>query len=145
MKKRHIDYEEERETDLLNVYRCYLGACDFVRLDDVWQELSGWPARRFYVSERRAREVVKRLLRGDGLNEMSALRREMFLEVFHRVSALHARHPQRRLRSLCAEVVMQPAPRFYLSPSSIKAIVNAAKKREALPRPLPNREGSEQF
>lgn len=127
--KARIDYEEERAEDLMNVYRCYLSACDYVCMTDVWQELTAWPARRFYVSERRAREVVKRMLRGDTLSDMQLKKREMFLEIFRRVSSLHVRHPKRRLRSLCAEVVMQPAPQFYLSASSIKAIVRGALKK----------------
>lgn len=127
--KARIDYDEERAMDLVNVYRCYLSACDYVCMGDVWRELTEWPAQRFYVSERRAKEAVKRLLKGDNLNEMHPLKREMFKEIFRRVAILHERSPKRRLRSLCAEVVMQPAPGFYLSPSSIKTIVRKALRK----------------
>lgn len=128
-RKTRIDYEEERATDLVNVYRCYLSACDFVCMGDVWRELAAWPAQRFYVSERRAKETVKRLLKGDELKDMHPLKREMFKEIFRRVTILHERSPKRRLHSLCAEVVMQPAPGFYLSASSIKAIVRKRIKK----------------
>lgn len=128
MAKRGIDYEEERAHDLLAAYRGYLCACETVRMSDVWAAVVEWPAARFYVSEDRAWRVVRRLLKGGRLGRMGKERRAMFEEILRRVVKLRRREPHRTLRSLCREVVGQQAPRFYLSPSSAKAIILKMKK-----------------
>lgn len=124
MKAHRIGYEEERAEDLCKVYRAYLDACTYVCMEDVWQHLSEWPARRFYVSERRAYKVVQRLLHGGRpLRGMHEQKREMFLEIYFKAMELRGRYPARSLLSIVREVVNSPAPKFYLGASSIKKIV----------------------
>lgn len=127
-KKRCMDFEEERARDLLAAYRGYLCACDEVRMSDVWAAVVEWPARRFYVSTDRAWRMVRHLLKGGRLERLGRERRAMFEEIFRRVVKLRRREPHRTLRSLCREVVGQQAPRFYLSPSSAKAIILKMKR-----------------
>lgn len=97
---------------------------------DLYAEIVEWPAQRFYVSEERACSVIKRMQRGIGfLAGMHPLKRMMFVEINRRVAVLQKSQPGRSVRSLCRKVVMQPAPRFYLTSSSAKAILNGYRKK----------------
>lgn len=128
MGKGHVDYEEERARDLWEVYRISLAMAKYIRLNEVYADISEWPARRFYVSEERAYRVVKMMLRGKGLHGMHPLKQAMFRDICNRVVGLHKRHPEKSIRTLCRKVVLQSAPRFYLSSSAVKNIILKHRK-----------------
>lgn len=55
--------------------------------------------------------------------DMRPLKREMFEEICSRVKELRRRFPNKSVLACCAEVVVQPAPKFYIKPSSVKCII----------------------
>lgn len=72
--------------------------------------------------------VIADMLRGRDLGSMRPSKREMFREIFDRVLVMRAKHPGLSLYKLVSMVVEQPAPKFYLSPSSAKIMICKARK-----------------
>ena len=123
-----LEYTEERITALMEEYDRYIASCGYIRMSEVFGHIVNQPCRRFWVSNIRAAVVVARMLKGCKLKNMRPSKKEMFQEIFRRVCALKEIHPSMSLFQLVAEVVAQPAPKFYLTPSSAKIMVYKAKK-----------------
>ncbi|MCM1077767.1 MAG: hypothetical protein NC411_10455 [Bacteroides sp.] len=123
-----LEYSEERITALMVEYDRYIASCSYIRMSDVFDHIVNRPCPRFWVSDIRAAVVIAGMLKGGQLRNMRPSKREMFQEIFRRVCRLKAAHPSLPLSQLVAEVVSQPAPKFYLSPSSARIMVYKAKK-----------------
>lgn len=123
------EYHEERDMDLLDVYRRTLQSCNHINLYKVVDTVINSPARRFYVSEYRARNVIKRMFNGKPLHKISPLRMEMYKEIFERVKKLRKVMPHEPLLIVIEEVLAQPAPKFYLTKSSGVTILHKIQKR----------------
>ena len=52
----------------------------------------------------------------------------MYEEIYRRVAIMREKHPDKTTSELCAMVVIQPAPKFYLTPGSAKIMVCKARK-----------------
>lgn len=132
MKKRGAitEYQQERAQELLRSYFLCLKNCKSIgSILDIYEQASLMPASRFWVSPRRAKNVVASIMRGDRLLRMRPTKRDMFFEIYRRVCQLREHYPDMILPHLVEKVVEQPAPRFYLSPISARvAIVQARKK-----------------
>ena len=125
-----FEYTEQRNANLIAVYRKKLGECKVIKLGDVLKETVNEPSERFWVSEERAAAVMMKMMRGDELNDMSPMKREMFRDIYRRVREIKEKHPQKPIIEIVAVVVESPAPHFYLTPGSAKVIIhNATKKR----------------
>ena len=55
-------------------------------------------------------------------------KRDMYDEIFARVKELRISHPEAPLQLLVFIVVNSPAPRFYLSASQAKSIINRVRR-----------------
>jgi len=98
-------------------------------MHDAYRTIVNMPSRRFWVSDKRAVTVISAILRGEAsLNGMWQLKREMYEEILRRVMALRTIRPHLSLAELCAIVVTQPAPKFYLTHGTAKAMVCKARK-----------------
>lgn len=125
-----MEYSEERINDLMRAYDEYISSCDYIRMPDVYNNIVNMPSRRFWVSDIRAALVVSAIIRGEAkLESMWPQKREMYLEIYNRVMALGKEYPEKSISELCAMVVVQPAPKFYLTPGSAKMMVCKARKR----------------
>ncbi len=125
-----MDFSQERSDDLMRAYDEYIQSCDYIRLPELFRTIVNMPSVRFWVSEIRAAAVVSAIRRGTAdLDSMLPLKKEMYLEIYHRVMQLRREHPEKTLYELCAIVVLQPAPKFYLTPGSARMMVWKAKKR----------------
>lgn len=123
-----LEYTEERITALMEEYDRYIASCPYIRMSDVFAHIVNQPCSRFWVSNIRAAVVIARMFKGRKLLGMRPSKREMFQEIFRRVSLLKELRPSESLFQLVAEVVAQPAPKFYLTPGSAKIMVYKAKK-----------------
>lgn len=123
-----LEYTEERITALMEEYDRYIATCDYIRMSEVFDHIVNQPCRRFWVSNIRAAVVVARMLKGCKLKNMRPSKKEMFQEIFRRVCKMKEQFPSMSLFQLVAEVVAQPAPKFYLTASSAKIMVYKAKK-----------------
>lgn len=124
-----MEYSRERLDDLMRAYDEYLSSCDYIRMPEVYERIVNMPTKRFWVSDIRASLVISAIIRGeDKLSDMWGTKREMYEEIYNRVLALRERYPETGISELCAIVVAQPAPKFYLTPGSAKQMVCKAKK-----------------
>ena len=124
----YFDYEQERNEDLMRAYHEDLAACEVICLPEVWERIANMPSARFWVSEERAAVVIGKMMKGDRLTNMRALKREMFYEIFHQVKILQEAHPQMSLYQCCIKVVNSPAPKFYMTPLSIRETIYKIKR-----------------
>jgi hypothetical protein len=119
----------ERGRDLMAAYDRCVAECRHISLPAVYARVAASPAPRFYVSPSRAALVVSLVARGkDALARMHCGKREMFGEISRRVALLRRGGDSRPLLALCADVVAQPAPSFYLTAGSVKMIVCKLRK-----------------
>ena len=124
-----MEYSKERLDDLMRAHDEYILSCDYIRMPDVYRTIVNMPSRRFWVSDIRAALVIAAMMRGEvRLDKMCRSKREMYEEIYHRVIKLRQQHPHMTTSELCSIVVMQPAPKFYLTPGSAKIMICKARK-----------------
>ena len=123
-----IEYSHERITALMTEYDRYIASCGYIRMSEVFDHIVNQPCRRFWVSNVRAAVVIAGMMKGKRLKKMRPTKEEMFQEIYSRVCKLKKKHPSKSIFQLVSEVVTQPAPKFYLTPSSAKIMVYKAKK-----------------
>lgn len=91
------------------------------------------PCSRFWVSERRAAEVVSALRKGGNLPAMLEEKRRMYVEIRKRAEEILAKNPGLSLSRAVEQAVWSPAPEFYLSPETarktIRRILRDIKER----------------
>ncbi len=125
-----MEYSEERINDLMRAYDDYIQSCEYIRMSQVYRHIVDMPSRRFWVSDIRAALVVSAIIRGDAdLDAMWPLKKEMYLEIHRRVVELSKTKPNKSISELCSIVVLQKAPKFYLTPGSAKIMVCKARKK----------------
>ena len=124
----HFEYEKQRNDDLMRAYHRHLTQANYVRMPDIYEKVANSPSRRFWVSEERAAIVVSAMMRGDRLDNMRPLKREMYNEIYSRVMRLREDIPHMPISQLVARVVEQPAPKFYLTPGSAKVLICKIRK-----------------
>ena len=127
-----MEFSEERMRDMIAARNKYIASCNHILMPEVYQYLSSAPAPRFYVTGTRAAHVVASILREgeQALKRMRPLKQEMFFEIYSRVSRLIPTHPDTSIYHLCVRVILQPAPKFYLTPGSIKVLLCRAIKQK---------------
>lgn len=123
------EYKDERDRDLLAVFRRTIEGCKHISLYDVVEEVVNSPAPRFYVSAYRARNVICRMYTGKPLTKITPLRMEMYNEIFHRVREARKLFPHKPLLFIIEEVLDQPAPKFYLTKKSGVVILHKIQKK----------------
>ena len=124
------EYAEERNNDLMRAYIEEIESCDNIVLPQVFSRIVNKPSKRFWVSAERAAIVVSSMMRGDHLTTMSySTRKEMFYEIYNRVVELKKKYPTKSIYELTCQVVLEPAPKFYLTAGSAKVIIHRTKKR----------------
>lgn len=123
-----IEYEEERNHDLMRVYHELICASDFISLPYIYKEVVNMPSTRFWVSEERAAIVISSMMKGDKLLYMRPTKREMFKEIYRRAMQLKREQPALSVYDIAFKVVRQPAPKFYITPGYAKSIIFYAKK-----------------
>lgn len=123
------DFNEERDRELLRIYRRLIADVKHIRSVDICTQISDHPSPRFWVSSDRAAIVVGALSKGDLLVSTHPSKREMYFEIYSRFCELRKKHPKKSVYDLVTEIVYQPAPKFYLTPRTIKEFINRAQKR----------------
>lgn len=125
-----MEYSKERIECLMRAHDEYISSCDYIRMPEVYNNIVDTPSCRFWVSDIRAALVVSSMMRGTAvLDKMQPLKREMYEEIHRRVLLLREEYPEFTTSELCAMVVTQPAPKFYLAPGSAKVMVCKSRKQ----------------
>ncbi|MDE6026805.1 MAG: hypothetical protein K2G23_01880 [Muribaculaceae bacterium] len=112
-----------RDQELWLAYRRAIASTGVVSSDILYELTASSPASRFWVSERRASEVMGAMIRGISISFMSPTRQEMYRELFRRFIDYRAQNPQSSIYEATFNAVNSPAPKFYLTPKSVKVIL----------------------
>ena len=124
-----LEFTHQRNDELMKAFREAITKRPFIDISEVSEVVVNMPCSRFWVSEERAMVVVAALMKGKPiLNTMRPTKREMFQEIFNRVTALRRRQPETPLFDLVMEVVNSQAPKFYMRPRCAMEIIYKIKR-----------------
>ena len=73
------------------------------------------PTSRFWIRAEHAMNIVVHMQRHRSLRHLSPEKREMYQEIFTRYRRMKHECPAEPLLALCQRLVLQPAPKFYIS------------------------------
>jgi hypothetical protein len=121
-------YKQQRERELMTAFRQLLHECSHVNMEKLFKQVVMNPCSRFWVSEERATIVIGRMMRGLPVI-VTHCKREMYNEIFTRCKALKSQSPSLSMSQIVCRVVSAPAPKFYLSASQAKAIINNLRRK----------------
>ena len=121
------DFTEERNKELIRVYREKLAEAEYVIMPKILEQVANSPCSRFWVSEERAAIVVSSMLAKKKLHNMRQNKREMFEEIFRRFLLLQRQCPKASIYELAIKVVNQPAPKFYMTPRTVGELIYRIK------------------
>ena len=128
--------------NLLEEYRRQIAASGSpILLDRVLSATVNSPARRFWVSGRRAAFIVSKMMRGEQLRGMKRNKRLMYMEIYRRVLLMRddPRYADESLLWLVSMIVEQQAPCFYLTPESAGVILSNIKRTRCRTRNINSR------
>lgn len=123
-----LEFTDKRNEELMNAFRKAIAERDFIDITEVSQVIVNMPCSRFWVSEERAMVVVAALAKGKPvLDTMRPTKREMFQEIYKRVTAIRETSNE-PLFDIVMRVVHSPAPKFYMRPRCAMEIIYKIKK-----------------
>ncbi len=125
-----MECNEERDRQLTRLYHQYISTHHRVSMPELYEFIANAPAPRFYVSEARAVQVVASIIRRKERYYwgMRNLKRQMFMEILHRATAMMIDDPTLTLAEAVRKTVRRPAPKFYMSTASVKACLCKLRK-----------------
>lgn len=118
-----VEFTPQRDEELLTAFRQQLRLLGEIPLQEIFTRAAMCPASRFWVSEKRALIVISKMLKGDRILSMNTKKREMFYEILRRVKDILKEEPGITLTEATFRVVNSPAPEFYLTPKSARAMI----------------------
>lgn len=117
------DFTKQRNEELKNAFKAQLYLLGTIPTEELFTRAAKMPASRFWVSERRAAEVISKMLKGDMMFGMNRKKREMYVEILIRVREEMRREPGITVTEATFRAVNSPAPEFYLTPKSARVII----------------------
>ena len=112
----------------MRAYHELIKSAQYILMPEIYRKVVNMPSRRFWISEGRAAIVISAMMKGDTLENMGPLKREMYNEIYSRVIKLREKKPDLPIIQLVEMVVEQPAPKFYLTPGSAKVLICKIRK-----------------
>jgi hypothetical protein len=118
MSKVNYDISKQMHQDLIAAYKRVCGEC--WSQHQAYERMVNEPAPRYYVTPRQASQNIAAMIRGDfrRIDLMMPLRREMYYSLFKVVQELSEKREfiGKSLSYIMKFAVMQPAPKFFISP-----------------------------
>lgn len=124
------EFREERDADLLRVFRKLWASGDTTDLRELASRIAKSPSKRFWISEERADVVISNMLRGNRQHCMSENKRRMFTEIFRRYVEARKANPSASKKELLLHICNSEAPEFYMTPGTVIVLLHKARKRE---------------
>lgn len=124
----YSEFKKQRNDDLMRAYHELIKSAQYILMPEIYHKVVDMPTRRFWISEGRAAIVISAMMKGDTLENMGPLKREMYNEIYSRVIKLREKKPDLPIIQLVEMVVEQPAPKFYLTPGSAKVLICKIRK-----------------
>lgn len=125
------EFGRQRNEELMAAFHAAMRDPGLRSLDDMFKAAAKAPASRFWVSERRATEVVSAMMRGVPLERMTPKRRDMYKELYRRALLYIKEKPGCSLYDAVFAAVNSPAPEFYLTPKSARVILYRFRRSAA--------------
>jgi len=124
MSKENFDISKQLQHDLIEAYKQVYSSCWSQK--QAYERMVLQPAPRYYVTPRQASAVLSPMMKGDfeWVDMMLPLRREMYYSLYHEVIKLCEKREfiGKSLSYITRFAVVQPAPRFFISPTRAKII-----------------------
>lgn len=131
MSKTNYDISRQMQHDLMEAYKRV--STDSWSQAEAYRRMVEEPAPRYYISPKQASQNIALMVRGDfrKVDKMSPLRKEMYYELFKVVQQLSEKREfiGKSLSYIMKFAVIQPAPRFFISPIRGKIIRWFIKRR----------------
>lgn len=124
-----FELEDERNEELLKLYHDMIDKAPFINMGCIAEEISNSPSSRFWVSAERASIVVSQKMKGVETHVKGEMKNEMFEEIYQRSLAMKKEHPDWSISYIVSRVVCQPAPKFYIKPSSIIVLLGRIRRK----------------
>lgn len=127
-----FEFEEQRNLNLLKVYRKVMATSDLSTMQtDIFRKVVMHESERFWVSEERADAVICKIKREgySALKNMYPLKRKMYKVIYEKTMKMMDDNPGMSRIDAISRVLSEPAPEFYLTPSSASVILCKAKKK----------------
>lgn len=122
-----MDFTRQRNEELMRAYRRQLELARYIVMPEIFERIAESQSPRFWVSEERAAVEISRMLAGKPFARMRPNKREMFEEIFRRFMIERQKFPAKSVYEIASYLVMQPAPKFYLTPRTVGEIIYRIK------------------
>ena len=130
-----LDFTHQRNEELMRAFKKAIEKRRHIDIEEISREIVSTPCSRFWVSEERACVVINAIAKGrDILRTMRPTKREMFLELYQRVTELRKIYPHKTLYDIVLKAVNSKAPKFYMTPRSAIETIYKVKKGHYRPR-----------
>ncbi len=117
------DFSADRNEELKRIFRREFMKKEHLTVDSAIEAVWRSSASRFYVSEQRARAVLRYRRRHGVFPGIVSGRLEMYKELWRRFEEGMERDPGKEEDDLIYEVVNSPAPSFYLSKRTMRTLL----------------------
>lgn len=106
------------------VIKAYCEVCDKCwTYKEAFAKVAKMPAPRYFVSEKQARMILSPMMKGDFdfVNLLPPTKRRMYYSLFKEVNRLSEtwEYADKSLSCIVRRAIMQPAPEFFMKPSSL--------------------------
>lgn len=133
----YSDYLIQRNAALLEAYKKQRELHPKRHLSTICETIINMPAKRFFIGEERACDVLSAMIRGKGKYIHSEPRRRMYEELLARTLRIRNKNRKLPLEKAVFEAVNSEAPEYYITlPTAISIIYNElrmkAKRRRAV-------------
>lgn len=130
MARANYELIDRQRDDLMKAYREIAPNCHSQQ--EAWEKVVHSPAPRYYVSPKRAWDILRRMAVGDfsKVDSMKPIRQKLYYTLFNRMDEMTQRKEfvGKSLWFICQFLVSEPAPEFFIQPSNLKFIFAYYKK-----------------
>lgn len=119
----NCDFIHQRNCELMKTFRNLLAESVFIDLPRIFRQTADAPASRFFVSEDRVLNVMRRRRASGSFGVCRGKRLLMYEELERRINSILAADPSFTLYEAIFEAVNSQAPHFYLTPKSVRTIL----------------------
>lgn len=128
MAKRSTYLRKQRDIALFESYSKAIQEHDFANQKEAFDYVRKHAAPRFFSSNMFCESMITKMLNGQptGLKNPQAVRK--YNELFRRYKQKAEQYPEKTIREICAIIVDEPAPEFYLNRRITQWIIAREKK-----------------
>lgn len=119
-------YKEQRKKELMSAFHSVISSAKNLNMMNVFREVVSRPCSRYWVTEERAAIVISSIERNK-YRPLGKYKHEMYMNLYHHYVELRRIMPELSYQELVYRVVNSRAPKFYLSPSLAKIIINTIR------------------